>query len=85
MGLDKRFVADVATPCTVFPATFAIPWTVCPAAFETAPIELSIEDVTDPTSCPGIEIRLFSNPPVVEMIYDGNPRMLSNIVLYIVK
>ena len=28
MELDKRFVAVDATPCTVFPAVFAIPCTV---------------------------------------------------------
>jgi len=81
MGLDKRFVAVDVTPCTVFPATFATLPIVFPATFATAPME----PVTDPTSCPGIEIRLFNNPPVVEMICDGKPRMLSNIVLYIME
>ena len=71
MGLDKRFVAVDATPCTVFPATFA-----------TEPID----PVTLPIICPGIEIRLFKSPPVVLMICDGIPRMESrNIVLYIME
>ena len=64
MGLDKRFVAVDATPCTVFPATFATEPIVFPAVLAT----VLIDPVTVPTSCPGIEIRLFKSPPVVVMI-----------------
>ena len=86
-GLDKRFVAVDATPYTVFPAAFAIVPSVFPATFDTAPIAFPIDDVTVPTNCSGIEIRLFNSPPVVEIICEGIPRSESrNIcVLYIVK
>ena len=81
IGLERRFPADDTTPCTVFPATFAIAPTVFPAVLAT----VLIDPLTVPTNCAGIEIRLFANPPIVPMICDGNPRMLFNIVLYIVK
>jgi len=67
-GLDKRFVADDAIPWTVWPAVFATEPIVLPATFDTAPIVPPIELVTLPTSCPGIEMRLFNSPPVVLMI-----------------
>ena len=67
-GLDKRFVADDATPWTVFAAELATVPIVLPATFATEPIVPPIEFVTVPTSCPGIEIRLFNSPPVVLMI-----------------
>ena len=63
-GLDNRFPADDATPCTVFAAELATDPIVLPAVLATAPIEL----VTLPTSYPGIEIILFANPPMVLMI-----------------
>ena len=67
-GLDKRFVAVDVTPCNVLPATFATEPIVLPATFATEPIVPPIEFVTVPTSCPGNEIRLFANPPIVPII-----------------
>ena len=64
MGLDNRFPADDATPCTVFAAELATDTIVLPAVLATAPIEL----VTVPPNCSGIEIILFANPPTVLMI-----------------
>ena len=74
-GDDKRFVAVDATPCIVWPAVFATLPIVLPAELATLPIVLPamfatepIDPVTDPTSCAGIEIILFANPPIVPMI-----------------
>ena len=63
-GDDKRFVADDAIPCAVFPATLATLPIVLPAVLAT----LLIEPVTDPTICPGNEIILFAKPPIVPII-----------------
>jgi len=50
IGLDKRFVAVDATPCTVFAAELATEPIVLPAVLAT----VLIDPVTVPTSCPGI-------------------------------
>ena len=63
-GLDNRFPADDATPCSVFAAELATEPIVLPAVFATAPMEL----VTLPTNCPGIETILLASPPMVPMI-----------------
>ena len=48
-GLDKRFVADDATPCTVFPATFATVPIVCPIVLPAVLATVLIDPVTVPT------------------------------------
>ena len=79
-GDDKRFVADDATPCIVWPAVLATLPIVLPAVFAT----VLIDPVTVPTSCPGIASIPVAMFPTVPMIWDGNPKRESkNISFYV--
>jgi len=63
-GLDNRFPADDATPCTVFAAELATEPIVLPAVLAT----VLIDPVTVPTSCPGIAsipVAMFPTVPII--------------------